>query len=122
MHIAVLLMLANFFYWPAPVDWQMNQQNVVIRGTVVDEGTGRPVPGATVYAASKAFEGRTVADAKGNFIFLTLFPGTYWLCATKDGYAQIGCRPRDSEPPELFGGFEYGATITLSHETIGASI
>ncbi|MBV8531782.1 MAG: carboxypeptidase regulatory-like domain-containing protein [Candidatus Eremiobacteraeota bacterium] len=112
----MLLMLSNFFFWPGPMDWQMNQQDVVIRGTVVDEATGRAVPGATVYAASPAFDARTVSDSNGEFIFLTLFPGTYRLCASKTGYA-LDCHPRDSQPPELFAGFEYGATVVLSHAT-----
>jgi hypothetical protein len=113
MHVAVLLMLSNFFFWPGPMDWQMNQQNVVIRGTVVDEGTGLVVPGATVYARSAALHARTISDSNGQFIFLTLFPGTYTLCASKYGYAGT-CRPRDPDVPELFAGFEYGATIVLS--------
>jgi hypothetical protein len=114
MQIAVLLMLSNFFFWPSAVDWQMSQSNVAIRGTVVDEGTGRPVAGATVYATSGALDARTVSDSNGEFFFLTLFPGTYWLCASK-GDREEGCRSRDAEPPELFAGFEYGATIELSH-------
>ncbi|HVN70007.1 MAG TPA: carboxypeptidase-like regulatory domain-containing protein [Candidatus Binatia bacterium] len=113
MQIAVLLMFAGVFFWPSPIDWQMNQQNVVIRGAVVDETSGRGLPGATVYATSGALDATTVTDSKGNFIFLTLFPGTYWLCASKDGYSDRGCRPRDAQPPELFAGFEYGATIVL---------
>jgi Carboxypeptidase regulatory-like domain len=114
MQIAVLLMLSNFFIWPAAMDWQMDQQNVAIRGTVVAEGTGRAVPGATVYATSPAFDAWTVSDAKGEFIFMTLLPGTYWLCASK-GENEAGCRSRDGDVPELFAGFEYGATIELSH-------
>jgi hypothetical protein len=116
MHVAILLMLSNFFFWPGPMDWQMNQQNVVIRGTVVDEGSGRVVSGATVYARSAALDERTVSDANGNFIFLTLFSGTYTLCAAKAGYAAT-CRSRDPIVPELFAGFEYGATIVLSQNT-----
>ncbi len=112
--LAVLLMVSNFFFWPAPLDWQMNQQNVVIRGTVVDEGTGRAVPGATVYATSSVLDARTVSNANGEFYFLTLFPGNYRLCASKNGYA-LNCHPRDSDPPNLFAGFEYGATVVLSH-------
>ncbi len=114
MYVAVLLMLSRFFFWPTALDWQMHQQNVVVRGTVVDDATGRPVPGATVFATSPALNARTVSDSNGNFIFLTLFPGTYLLAASKSGaetgfYASPG-----SEPPELFAGFEYGATIVLS--------
>ena len=42
---AVLLMLSNFFFWPSAVDWQTNQENVAIRGAVVDEITRTPRTG-----------------------------------------------------------------------------
>jgi Carboxypeptidase regulatory-like domain len=117
MQIAILLMLSNFFFWPSALDWQMNQQNVVVRGTVVDEATGLAVPGAKVYAMSPAFDARTISDSKGDFIFLTLFPGSYYLCADKAGYGPIGCSPLYAEPPPpLFAGFEYGATVLLLNE------
>ncbi|MGA7354525.1 MAG: carboxypeptidase-like regulatory domain-containing protein [Candidatus Cybelea sp.] len=115
---AVLLMLSNFFFWPSAVDWQTNQENVAIRGAVIDEVTGLPVPGAAVRAVSPAFAARTVSDSKGEFIFLTLFPGTYTLCADKPGYGRGGCCPIDPEPPpQLFAGFEYGATVMLIRGT-----
>jgi hypothetical protein len=112
MQVAILLALSQFFFWPSPIDWQMNQQNVVVRGTVVDGATGRAVPGATVYATSAAFDARTVSDSKGQFIFLTLFPGTYYLGASKNADGDI-YGSRNSEPPQLYAGFEYGATIVL---------
>lgn len=110
--IAVLLALSQFFFWSAPLDWQMNQQNVVVRGMAVDEA-GHPVPGATVYATSAAFDARTVADSKGQFIFLTLFPGTYYLGASNNAADDI-YGSSDYAPPQLFAGFEYGATVVLS--------
>jgi hypothetical protein len=113
MQIALLLMLSNFFFWPSPVDWQMNQENVALRGSVVEEKSGGAVAGAAVYAMSDAYAARTTSDSKGHFIFLTLFPGTYRLCASKYGYV-ADCYPRESSPEELFAGFEYGATIVLS--------
>ena len=110
----VLLMLSQFFLSPIPIDWQMNQQNVVVRGTVVDDATGSPVSGATVFAASPAFDARTTSDSKGNFIFLTLVPGVYYLAASRNG-ANMGVYGSGTlEPPPLFAGFEYGATIVLS--------
>ena len=114
MHIALLLMLSNFFFWPSPLDWQMSQQNVALRGTVVDERSGGPLAGAVVYATSPGFVARTISDSKGDFIFLTLLPGAYRLCASKHGYV-VDCYPRASEPGRLYAGFEYGATIVLSH-------
>jgi hypothetical protein len=113
MQIAVLLMLSHFFFWPSALDWQMNQQNVVVRGAVVDGVTGRPVSGATVYAASAAFNARTTSDSKGQFFFLTLFPGTYYLTASKSDAATDVYGSSDYEPPALFAGYEYGATIVL---------
>jgi hypothetical protein len=111
MQVAMLLALSNFFFWSSPIDWQMNQQSVVIRGEVVDESTGRAVPGATVFAMSDAYHAQTVSDSRGEFIFLTLFPGTYYLGASKsDGNVDM-YSSRDYVPPELFAGFEYGATI-----------
>lgn len=113
MHIMLLLLLSRFFFWSAPIDWQMDQTNVSLWGTVVDEGSGRVVDGAVVYAISGSDVRKTVSDGNGHFIFLTLLPGTYQLCASKGGYA-ADCRPRESEPQELFAGFEYGATVVLS--------
>lgn len=109
MQATILLALSYFFFWPSPIDWQMHQQNVVVRGTVVDDASGRPVPGATVYAMSPAFEARTVSDSKGNFIFLALYPGTYYLGVSKNKSDDAYGLP--FVPPQLFAGFEYGATI-----------
>ena len=111
MQVAVLLALSQFFFWSSPIDWQMHQNNVVIKGTVVDEATGRPVPGTTVYATSPAFDASTVSDSKGQFIFLTLYPGTYFLGVSKDKRDNAYGFP--FAPPQLYAGFEYGATIVL---------
>jgi hypothetical protein len=108
MQATILLALSQFFFWSSPIDWQMHQQDVVIKGTIVDE-TGRPVPGATVYAKSPAFDARTVSDSKGQFIFLTLYPGTYYLGTSKNKNDDAYGLP--FVPPQLFAGFEYGATI-----------
>jgi hypothetical protein len=116
MHIVVLFLLSNFFFWPAPIDWQMNQQDVALRGAVVDEASGHGISSAIVYAISDADVARTTSDSKGHFIFLTLLPGTYRLCASKDGYA-ADCYPQAAQPEELFAGFEYGATVVLSPAT-----
>jgi protocatechuate 3,4-dioxygenase beta subunit len=111
MQIALLFALSQFFFWPSPIDWQMNQQDVALRGAVVDENGGA-VANAVVYAMSDAYQARAVSDAKGDFIFLTLFPGVYHLCASKSG-AQDDCYARSLEPEHLYAGFEYGATIVM---------
>ena len=113
MPIALLLMLSHFYFWPSPIDWQMNQSNVAVAGSVIDEASGRVIDGAVVDAMSGADVQRTVSNSNGRFIFLTLLPGTYRICAAKSGYAP-NCHPQDSEPTELFAGFEYGATVVLS--------
>jgi len=114
MHIALTLLLSHFFFSPIPLDWQMIQENVAIRGSVVDEMSGIGVPGAIVYAMSDADISQARTDSKGRFIFLTLLPGYYRLCASQYGYV-IDCSPRTSHAQELFAGFEYGATVVLSH-------
>lgn len=113
MHIALLFMLSQFFFWSTPIDWQTNQADVKLWGTVVDDATGRAVDGAVVYAVSGSDIRRTISDGNGHFIFLTLLPGTYRLCASKTG-SPANCAARESEPQELFAGFEYGATILFS--------
>lgn len=112
MHVVVLLLLSHFFFWPVPVDWQMLQDNVAIRGIVVDEVSGRGIAGAVVYAVSGADVERTTSDSKGRFFFFTLLPGNYRLCASKPGEGPE-CRPEASRAEELFAGFEYGATVIL---------
>ena len=114
MHILVLFALSRFVFWPSPLDWQMPQENVAIRGVVIDETSGRGIAGAIVYAVSDADIRETTSDSNGHFIFLTLLPGGYRLCASKYAYVN-SCYPLGSQPEELFAGFEYGATIILSH-------
>lgn len=114
MHLVVLLLFSHFVFWPSPLDWQMSQENVAICGAVVDDTSGRGIAGAIVYAVSDTDTRETTSDSHGHFIFLTLLPGTYRLCASKSGYV-VRCDPPESSAEELFGGFEYGATIILSH-------
>jgi Carboxypeptidase regulatory-like domain len=111
MPIAVLLLTSHFFFWPSVIDWQTYQENVAVRGTVVDERSGRPIAGAVVEAISGADVARARSDSKGHFIFLALLPGTYSLSGSKLGY-DLRC---DGQPEELFAGFEYGATLVLTN-------
>jgi hypothetical protein len=113
MHTVLLLLFSQFFFWSVPIDWQTNQSNVALWGTVVDEGSGRAVGGAVVYAVSGSDVRHTVSDAHGHFIFLTLLPGSYRLCASQPGDPGV-CVPRGPEPQELYAGLEYGATVVLS--------
>ena len=36
-------------------------------------------------------------------------------CSSSARTSEAGCRSRDADVPELFAGFEYGATIVLSN-------
>ena len=92
----------------------MPQGNVAISGVVVDEQSGRGIAGAIVYAVSDADNSETISDSSGHFIFLTLLPGAYRLCASKYTYV-AQCYPYGSHPKELLAGDEYGATVILSH-------
>ncbi len=114
MHLAVLMMVSQFFISAIPLDWQMNQQDVVVSGTVLDAATGYAVPGARVEASSPAFDARTTSDPNGKFVFLTLFPGTYYLSVSSRGDDRVVYGTGFGVPPELFAGYEYNATIVLS--------
>lgn len=113
MPITVLLFVAQFFFWPSAIDWQTYQGNVAVWGNVIEESSGRPLAGAVVHAISGADVAEATSDSKGHFLFLTLFPGTYRICASKPGYA-MDCDSAQSRAEELFAGFEYGATVVLS--------
>jgi hypothetical protein len=112
MHISVLLLLTHFFFLPIPLDYWASPSSAIVRGAVVDEGSGGGIAGAIVYAMSDVDVRQTVTDRAGHFLFLTLLPGTYRLCASKVGYT-IDCHRGKAE--ELSAGFEYGATVVLSH-------
>jgi hypothetical protein len=57
-----------------------------LSGTVTIAGTGEPIAGATVVAASASQSATTHSDATGHFVFLSLVPDTYTISATKEGY------------------------------------
>ncbi|HET6276707.1 MAG TPA: carboxypeptidase regulatory-like domain-containing protein [Candidatus Cybelea sp.] len=113
MHAVLLLALSHFIFSPSPLDWWTPQGSAAISGVVIDEGSGRGIAGAIVYAVSDANISETVSDSNGRFVFLTLLPSTYRLCASEYGYV-AQCYPRGSRPEELLAGYEYGATVILS--------
>lgn len=55
-------------------------QSSGIKGVVIDDKTGQPLPGATVVI--KGLNKSRVTDAEGNFIFSKIEPGTYELIIT----------------------------------------
>jgi hypothetical protein len=114
MHAILLLALSHFVFGPSPLDWWIPQGNAAISGVVVDEQSGRGIADAIVYAVSDADISETTSDSNGHFIFLTLLPGAYRLCASKYTYTNQ-CYPYGSHPEELLAGNEYAATVILSH-------
>jgi len=109
--VILQVLLAAFAFASIPMDQSPLQTNVVVRGTVID-ARGRGLAGAVVYATSGAYVQESVTNEQGNFYFLTLWPGTYRLSASKTGWGE--CGPRFDAPTELSAGFEYLATVMLN--------
>jgi hypothetical protein len=55
-----------------------------VTGQVIDAGSGRPIPGATV---SLAGQRGVVTDQTGRFAISNLAPGTYQITVSKAGFA-----------------------------------
>lgn len=88
-----------------PMDRSPFQDNVVVRGEVLDNVYHRPVPGAVVVAYSETANQYTKANSAGYFYFINLPPGHYSFHALALGLTNcICCRP---ETVELDAGFEY---------------
>jgi len=111
--VIVALLAANFFFAPIPLDQNPVQQNVMVRGAVVDASTGQSVAGAVVYAMSDADVETTVADSRGYFYFLKLIPGDYRISADAAGYRDE-CLRSGQDAQELNAGFEYSAIVALN--------
>ncbi|MYH08673.1 MAG: hypothetical protein F4012_03325 [Gemmatimonadales bacterium] len=63
------------------------QEVVEVAGTVVDDGTGEPIDGATVRLADAAGSAReTITGPDGAFAFAQVAPGTYALAVRRFGY------------------------------------
>ena len=58
-----------------------------IAGTVLGTGTGSPIANAKVTAISGAEIQVARTDARGDFAFVSLTPGTYIVEIERDGYA-----------------------------------
>ena len=114
MHWILVLLFSHFLFAPIPLNYSVSQSDAIVRGSVVDEKTGHGIAGATVYAMSDTVVRFVKSDANGNFLFLTLLPGKYRLCAAKSGYV-IDCTR--GEANELTAGFEYGAKVILQNES-----
>lgn len=63
------------------------QEAVGIQGTVVDDGTGEPIDGATVRLADTSGSAREIITGPaGTFAFAQVAPGTYTLAVRRFGY------------------------------------
>jgi len=60
-----------------------------LRGTVVDQQTGKPVVGAVVSVASPSGAFHATTDAHGFFAFLQIPTDTYVLAVEKQGYSSL---------------------------------
>jgi protocatechuate 3,4-dioxygenase beta subunit len=75
----------------------------VIAGTVVDDGTGKPMAGVRVTRwiwTDGAFQHESITDAQGRFIFHDVGAGAFHVIAEFAGYTagQNGMRTRDDVP------------------------
>ena len=85
-------------------DGMAAQEVVEVAGTVLDDGTGEPVDGATVRLADASGSAReTITGPDGAFAFAQVAPGAYALAVRRFGYEllstplEIGAQ----EPPRL---------------------
>lgn len=77
-------------------------------GGRVTDGSGAPVPGATVQLVSASDTVRTAADANGRFLVRAGGAGTYRLVVTAVGYG-----PAEGEPFELAAGGSQVVDVAL---------
>ena len=61
-----------------------------VSGTVVEEGSGNPVPNAIVKVFNNEFDFETVADANGTFTLDNVFEGDYEVVGGAWGYRHAG--------------------------------
>jgi hypothetical protein len=95
---------------PFPLDALGTRSVAMVRGTVVQMPTLRPIAGAVVYAESReAGIETTVTDRRGQFYFLTLPPGHYGFFLDEHLFP-LDCSVVE-RASELDAGYEYVATI-----------
>ena len=68
-------------------------QDAIIRGIVVDDETGDPLPGVNVFLSRMMIGG--VTDSRGLFEIRRVLPGAYEIVASMVGFE------RDAEPLEV---------------------
>ncbi len=114
--MSVAALLAVFIVAPFPETYSAFQNDVAVRGTVVNWYNHQPLSEALVRAYSPAgglIETRT--DRYGHFFLLTLLPGIYAFDAVKPGYHDI-CTPFGTHlqrSAELHAGLQYNVRLML---------
>lgn len=74
------------------------QESVEVAGTVIDDGTGAPIEGATVRLADSSGSVReTITGPDGVFAFAGVSPGAYTLVVRRLGY-EVLSTPLEIEP------------------------
>ena len=112
------LMLAAGLMTPAfPIDDYTTPVYGMVRGTVKSENH-QPIPNAKVLAYSNVDVKLTTTDANGNYYFLTLLPGTYFVRAYAPMVqpAEIAeIHPcKDDNPMRVYAGQMYLANFLFS--------
>jgi len=112
--VSLCFLLATFLFDALPIDYSVFQNDVALRGTVVDIRDQRPIAGAVVYALGAGYGIRqTTSNARGAFNFFDLPPGIYGLYATAGGYDEECAWHISRVGKDLDAGFEYVATVLL---------
>lgn len=108
MHVLVLL-IALALEEPVTSGGSAFQNDVAVRGVVLDLSSHRGIPSATVYAVSGTQLRKATTDAHGRFFFFMMLPGEYTIYATQLRYTDCDQRPLR----RLYAGLEYYVAIEL---------
>jgi Carboxypeptidase regulatory-like domain len=106
-------LLAYLFFFPFAASQTGSGNTATLHGLVLDQNA-RTIANARVVATSDVDVEETLSDANGNFVFLSLLPGSYRINAIKSGYLSACMGYADSKPAEVSAGLDYRAEITLS--------
>ncbi|MEX1256560.1 MAG: carboxypeptidase-like regulatory domain-containing protein [Gemmatimonadota bacterium] len=79
-----------------------SQDSQMVRGTVLDDATGEPVPAAQIVLRQSrgGAVGTAFADSLGTFEFQVAEPGDYFLRVSRIGYPATDSPPFDLRPSE----------------------
>lgn len=104
------LLAVMYFLNPFPLDALGTQSVAMVRGTVIDQADGKPIPGALVFAISRESGLRkAVSNRQGNFYFVSLPPGNYSFLLDERS-RQSACWVLEKQS-DIRAGFEYVVKI-----------